>query len=112
MSNEVLGDSRLSSGVQMAAKKKAKSRTQVATKAKAAGKKVATKAKAAGKKVATKAKVAGKKVATRAKAAGKKVAKTFLGRLAQRSAQLVIDSGLLGDVPPERARAKKRARNG
>jgi hypothetical protein len=101
MSNEVLGDSRLSTGVQMAAKKKAKSRTQVATKAKAAGKKVATKAKAAGKKVATRAKVA-----------GKKVAKTFLGRLAQRSAQLVIDSGLLGDVPPERARAKKGARNG
>ena len=73
----------------MAAKKSAKTKTKVAKKATAAGKKVA------------------KKAAT----AGKVVAKTFLGRLAQRSAQLVLDSGLLGDVPPKRrAPAKKRAR--
>jgi hypothetical protein len=96
----VIGYSMLSKGVRMAAKKKAKSKTTVAKKAKAAGKKVAKKAKAAGKKVVK-----------NAKAAGKKVAKTLLGRLAQRSAQLVLDSGLLGDVPPRRrAPAKKRAR--
>ena len=84
----------------MAATKKAKSKTKVAKKAKAAGKKVVKKAKGAGKKVVKKA-----------KAAGKKVAKTFLGRLAQRSAQLVLDSGLLGDVPPKRRPpAKKRTR--
>ena len=63
----------------MAAKKKAKSNKKVASKAKAATKKVA-------KKVAKKA-------------------KTFLGRIAQRSAQLVLDSGVLGEVPP-----KKRSR--
>jgi hypothetical protein len=90
----------LSNGVRMAAKKKAKSKTKVAKKATPAGKTVAKKAKAAGKKVVKKA-----------KAAGKVVAKTFLGRLAQRSAQLVLDSGLLGDVPPKRrAPAKKPAR--
>jgi hypothetical protein len=82
----------------MAAKKKAKSKTKVAKKAKGAGKKVVEKAKAAGKKVAKKA-----------KAAGKKVAKTLLGRIAQVSAQLVLDSGVLG-TPPKRAPAKKRAR--
>ena len=71
----------------MAAKKKAKSKTKVAKKAKAAGKKVVKKAKAA----------------------GKKVAKTLLGRIAQVSAQLVIDSGVLG-APPKRAPAKKSAR--
>ena len=75
----------------MAAKKKAKSKTKVAKKAKAAGKKVVKKAKVAGKKVV------------------KKVAKTLLGRIAQVSAQLVIDSGVLG-TPPKRAKAKKRAR--
>lgn len=82
----------LSNGVRMAAKKKAKSKTKVAKKAKAAGKKVVKKAKASGKKVV------------------KKVAKTLLGRIAQVSAQLVLDSGLLGDVPPKRRPAKKSAR--
>ena len=76
----------------MAAKKKAKSKSKVASKAKAAGKKVVKKAKAAGKK------------------AVKKVAKTLLGRLAQRSAQLVLDSGILGEPPKRRAPAKKKAR--
>ena len=71
----------------MAAKKKAKAKTKIAKKAKAAGKKVVKKAKAA----------------------GKKVAKTLLGRIAQVSAQLVIDSGVLG-TPPKRAKPKKRAR--
>ena len=89
----------LSNGLRMAAKKKAKSKI-----------KVVEKAKASGKKVVEKAKVSGKKVVKKAKASGKKVAKTLLGRLAQRSAQLIIDSGLLGDVPPERAPAKKQAR--
>jgi len=68
----------------MAAKKKAKSKTKVAGKAKVAGKKVA-------KKVAKKA-------------------KTLLGMHAQRSAQLVLDSGILGEVPKRRAPAKKSAR--
>lgn len=84
----------------MAAKKKAKSKTKVAAKAQAAGKKVVKKAQAAGKKVAKKA-TAGKKVV-------KKVAKTLLGRIAQVGAQLVIDSGVLGDVPPDAAPAKKK----
>jgi len=70
----------------MAAKKKAKAKTKVAKKAKAAGKKVVKKAKAV-----------------------KKIAKTLLGRIAQVSAQLVLDSGVLG-TPPKRAPAKKRAR--
>jgi hypothetical protein len=77
----------------MAAKKKAKSKTKVAQKAQAAGKKVAKKADVAGKKVVKKA-------------------KTFLGRLAQRSAQLVLDSGILGEVPKRRAPAKKKPRKG
>jgi hypothetical protein len=76
----------------MAAKKKAKSKTKVVSKAKVAGKAVAKKAKAGGKKVV------------------KKVAKTLLGRIAQRSAQLVLDSGILGEVPKRRAPAKKKAR--
>jgi hypothetical protein len=97
----------LSNGLRMAAKKKAKSKIKVVEKAKASGKKVVEKAKTSGKKVVEKAKASGKKVA---KSSGKKVAKTLLGRLAQRSAQLIIDSGLLGDVPPERASAKKQTR--
>lgn len=72
----------------MAAKKKVKSKSKVASKAKAAGKKVA-------KKVA-------KKVV--------KKAKTLLGRIAQRSAQLVLDSGILGEAPKRRAPAKKKAK--
>ncbi len=88
----------LSSDVGMAAKKKAKSKT-----------KVVKKAKTAGKVVAKKAKTAGKVVAKKAKAAGKVVAKTLLGRIAQVSAQLVLDSGVLG-TPPKRAPAKQRAR--
>jgi len=76
----------------MAAKKKAKSKTKVASKAKAAGKKVA-------KKVAKKV---GKKVA--------KKAKTLLGLIAQRSAQLVLASGILGEPPKRRASAKNKAR--
>ncbi|HEX2875148.1 MAG TPA: hypothetical protein VHP33_28045 [Polyangiaceae bacterium] len=71
----------------MAAKKKAKSKSKVAKKAKATGKKVVKKAKAT----------------------GKRIAKTLLGRIAQVSAQLVLDSGVLG-APPKRASAKKRAR--
>lgn len=78
----------------MAAKKKAKSKTKVASKAKAAGKAVA-------KKVT-------KKVA---KKVGKK-AKTLLGMIAQRSAQLVLASGILGEVPKRRAPAKKKTRKG
>jgi len=74
----------------MAAKKKAKSQTKVAGKAKVAGKRVAKKAKATGKKVAKKA-------------------KTLLGRIAQRSAQLVLASGILGEAPKRRSTAKKRA---
>jgi hypothetical protein len=68
----------------MAAKKKAKSVKKVPSKAKAAGKNVA-------KKVTKKA-------------------KTFLGRIAQVSAQLVLDSGVLGEVPKRKASKKVRAR--
>jgi hypothetical protein len=90
MRNRVIDYAIVSSGEQMAAKKKAKSKTKVAKKAKAAGKKVVKKAKTGGKVV-------------------KKVAKTLLGRIAQVSAQLVLDSGVLG-APPKRRPAKKRAR--
>ena len=62
-SNEVIGDSMLSNGLRMAAKKKAKSKIKVVEKAKASSKKVVEKAKASGKKVAKKAKASGKKVA-------------------------------------------------
>ncbi len=72
----------------MAAKKKAKSVKKVTSKAKAAGKKVT-------KKVT-------KKVV--------KKAKTLLGRIAQVSAQLVLDSGVLGQVPKRKKASKKRAR--
>lgn len=78
----------------MAAKKKTKSK--VASKVKAAAKNVNKKvAKKAGKKVA-------KKVA--------KKAKTLLGLIAQRSAQLVLASGILGEPPKRRAPAKKKSR--
>ncbi len=69
------------------AAKKAKSRKKVASKAQASGKKAA-------KKVAKKA-------------------KGLLGKLAQRSAQLVLDTGILGEPPKragKRASAKKRPR--
>jgi hypothetical protein len=77
------------------AKKKAKSGKKAVSKAKASASKA--------KKTVKKAKNAAKK--------GVKTAKTLLGKLAQRSAQLVIDSGLLGKAPKpaaKRAPAKQR----
>ena len=50
---------------------------------------------------ASKAKAPGKKAA-------KKVAKTVLGRLAQKGAQLILDSGVLGKLPPKKAAKKKK----
>ncbi|HEY6079102.1 MAG TPA: hypothetical protein VIW29_09880 [Polyangiaceae bacterium] len=55
------------------------------------------------KKRASKAKAPGKKAA-------KKVAKTVLGRLAQKGAQLILDSGVLGKLPPKKAAKKKKTR--
>jgi hypothetical protein len=64
------------------------------------------------KKVVSKAKAG----ATAARRSTKKVVKTavkqaegLLGKLAQRSAQLILDSGILGK-PPKKAPAKKRTR--
>ncbi len=76
---------------------------------------MATKKAKSGKKATSKA-----KATTKPKAAAKKTAKktvkkpkTLFGKLAQVSAQLVLDSGLLGEAPKrssKRAPAKKRAR--
>lgn len=57
------------------------------------------------KKAAAKA-AAGKK-------SGKKVvrkAETFLGRIAQRSAQLVLASGVLGELPTNQRATKKKSK--
>lgn len=70
------------------------------------GKKVLSRARAVTKASARKtAKKVAKNVA--------KQAKGLLGKLAQRSAQLIIDSGVLGEAPKQgskRAPAKKRPR--
>lgn len=61
--------------------------------------------------MAAKKKVSSKKAVNTAKKAGKKVvrkAKTLLGAVAQKSAQLILDSGILGDAP--KAPAKKKAK--
>ncbi len=77
---------------------------------------MATKKAKSGKKATSKAKATLKpKVAAAKKTAKKAVkkAKGLLGRLAQVSAQLVIDSGVLGQPPKrssKRAPAKKRPR--
>ena len=77
---------------------------------------MATKKSKSGKKATTKANVV---KTTRAASKGKKAAKTakktaptLFGRIAQRSAQLILDSGVLGEMPkPGRKRAAKtRAR--
>jgi hypothetical protein len=68
--------------------------------------------KAKSAKTASKAKPALNKGALAAKKTAKKVvktSKTLLGKLAQRSAQLILASGVLGE-PPKSAPAKKRAR--
>jgi len=74
--------------------------------------------KKSGKKVVSKAKAAIQPQVKAVKKAAKKTAKKaavqaqgFLGKLAQKSAQLIIDSGLLGDAPPP-ATAKKAKRRG
>ncbi len=78
---------------------------------------MATKKAKSGKKATSKAKTTTKpKAAPATKKTAKKAvkkAKTLLGRLAQMSAQLVIDSGVLGEAPKrssKRAPAKKRPR--
>ncbi len=76
---------------------------------------MATKKATSGKKATSKPKASTKPKAEAKKTAKKTVkkAKTFLGKLAQVSAQLVLDSGLLGQAPKrssKRAPAKKRAR--
>jgi hypothetical protein len=58
------------------------------------------------KKVVSKAKVVG---TTAAKKVTKK-AKGLLGQLAQRSAQLIIASGVLGELPP--TKSKKASKKG
>ena len=87
----------------------------MATKKKKSVKKIVSKAKDAAKKVAKKVgKPAGKKVAKKVAKKAAKPAQGLLGKIVQRSAQLVIDSGLLGELPPEtsskRKPAKKRAK--
>lgn len=79
----------------MAAKKTKSRKSKLLSKAKAVSKATAKKA----------AKKAVKKVA--------KQAKGLLDKLAQRSAQLILDTGLLGELPKKpskRAPAKKKAR--
>ncbi len=76
----------------------------MATKKAKAGTKTKSKAKAATKPRAA------KKVAKKAAKKAVKKAKSLLGRIAQVSAQLVLDSGVLGEAPKRRAPAKKRAR--
>jgi len=77
----------------MAAKKKAKS-----------VKKVVRKAAAAAKPRVAAVKKTAKKTATRAV----KQAQGLLGKLAQKSAQLILDSGLLGALPDDASAKKKR----
>jgi len=61
---------------------------------------MAAKKKTSSKKRASKAKASGKKVV-------KKVATALLGKIAQKGAQLILDSGVLGKGPRKKA-AKKR----
>lgn len=86
----------------------------MAAKKKASAKKVVSRAKAAAKPQVAAAKKAAKKTAKKAvKKTAKKAVKEaqgLLGKLAQRSAQLIIDSGLLGDAPDEASPKKKRGR--
>lgn len=63
---------------------------------------MATKKASTTKKRVSKATSPGKKVV-------KKVAKTLLGRIAQTGAQLIIDSGVLGKLPPPKKASKKKA---
>jgi len=74
---------------------------------KKSGKKIVSKAKAA---VQPQVKAAKKTVQKTVKKTAKKAVKEaqgLLGKLAQKSAQLIIDSGLLGEAP-KRPAAKKR----
>jgi hypothetical protein len=77
---------------------------------------MAAKKKASAKRIVSRAKAAAQpKVAAAKKTARKTAKKTvkqaqgLLGRLAQKSAQLLLDSGLLGDAPKS-APAKKAKR--
>lgn len=82
----------------MAAKKKAKKTL----------KKVVSRAQAAAKPKVAAAKKTAKKTAKRAV----KQAKGLLGQIAQRGAQLILDSGLLGDAPPPASKSKKKRAKG
>lgn len=79
----------------MATKKRAKSVKKVLSKATAAAKPKVAAAKKSAKKTAKKA---------------VKSAKTVLGKLAQKSAQLILDSGILGELPPDAPAKKKKRR--
>jgi hypothetical protein len=73
---------------------------------------MAAKKSQVGKKVVSKAKAgttAARKSAKKVLKKTVKQAEGLLGKLAQRSAQLILDSGILGK-PPKKASAKKRAR--
>jgi vacuolar-type H+-ATPase subunit H len=72
---------------------------------------MAAKKKASPKRIVSRAKTAAKpKVAAAKKTAKKafKQAEGLLGKLAQKSAQLILDSGLLGDAPKPAKKAKRR----
>lgn len=69
---------------------------------------MAAKKSRVGKKVVSKAK-AGTKAARKSAKKVVKKAEGLLGKLAQRSAQLILDSGILGK-PPKKPSAKKRTR--
>jgi cell division septum initiation protein DivIVA len=67
-------------------------------------KKVVKSAKAAAEPKVAAAKKSAKKTAKKAV----KQAQGLLGKLAQKSAQLIIDSGLLGELPADATAKKKR----
>ena len=75
-----------------------------AKKKKAAAKQFVSRAKSAAKPRLAAAKKAAKKSAKRAV----KKAKGLLGTLAQKSAQLLLDSGLLGDAPKDAPPKRRR----
>jgi hypothetical protein len=78
----------------------------MAAKKKAFAKKIVSKAKAAAKpKVA-----AAKKAATKTAKKAVKQAKGLLGTLAQKSAQLILDSGLLGEAPKSPSAPAKKTK--
>jgi hypothetical protein len=69
------------------------------------------------KKVAKRAQAAAAPKLTAAKKSAKKTAKSavaqaqgLLGKLAQKSAQLILDSGLLGEAPDDATPTKKKRR--